>query len=100
MPGALRESCVCMCVCVCVCVSLQSGTDLKGAFSAENVLRVQSIVCYSKGFVIGQDQGRITIFEKDEKEYYRRARSFTIENNLVPIRYACTHTHTHTQSLG
>lgn len=33
-----------------------------------------------------QDNGVVTIFEKDEKEFYRRARAFTIENNPVRVK--------------
>jgi hypothetical protein len=39
-----------------------------------------------QGFVVGQDGGVVTIFEKDDKEMYRRARAFTIENNPVKIK--------------
>lgn len=40
-----------------------------------------------QGFVVGQDDGKVTVFEKDEKEVYRRARCFSIENNQCKIRY-------------
>lgn len=43
-------------------------------------------MCYSKGFVVGQENGVVTIFEKDEKEFYRKARSFGIENNAVRVK--------------
>ena len=33
-----------------------------------------------------QSGGVVTIFEKDEKEFYRRARSFTIENNPAKVK--------------
>jgi hypothetical protein len=49
-------------------------------------LTVTSIVCYSKGFVVGQDNGVVTLFEKDEKEVFRKGRSFTIENNPCRVR--------------
>eukprot|EP00983_Pelagomonas_calceolata_P113432 1159984-Pelagomonas_calceolata.AAC.4 len=70
-------------------VPVQHGTEFKNVFSCENTgggLVVQCIVCYSKGFVVGQDGGVVTIFEKDDKEMYRRARAFTIENNPVKIK--------------
>mmetsp|Transcript_22834 Transcript_22834/g.63112 ORF Transcript_22834/g.63112 Transcript_22834/m.63112 type:complete len:1547 (+) Transcript_22834:150-4790(+) len=69
---------------------LEHGTEFKNVFSCENTgggLVVQCIVCYSKGFVVGQDGGVVTIFEKDDKEMYRRARAFTIENNPVKIKH-------------
>jgi Asp/Glu/hydantoin racemase len=56
-------------------------------FNTDNGLAAASIVCYSKGFVVGQDNGVVTIFERDEKEFYRKARSFAIENN--PSRVRC-----------
>ena len=64
----------------------EQGTDARAAFSCDNGLAVESLICYSKGFVVGQEQGVVTIFEKDEKDYYRRARSFTIENNAVRVK--------------
>lgn len=69
---------------------LQHGTEFKNVFSCENAgagLVVQCIACYSKGFVAGQDGGVVTIFEKDDKEMYRGARAFTIENNPVKIKW-------------
>ena len=62
------------------------GTDAKSAFTCDNGLATVSIVCYSKGFVVGQENGMVTIFEKDEKEFFRRARSFTIENNQCKVK--------------
>lgn len=62
------------------------GTDARSVFSTDNGLAVASIVCYSKGFVVGQDNGVITIFEKDEKEMYRKGRSFTIQNNQCRVK--------------
>ena len=43
---------------------------------------------YSKGFVCGADGGTIYVFEKSEdKDYYKRAKSFKVENNAVKIRH-------------
>ena len=67
------------------CIFFQ-GTDARSAFNTENGLTVTSIVCYSKGFVVGQDNGVVTLFEKDEKEVFRKGRSFTIENNPCRVR--------------
>ena len=68
------------------CPPPTQGTDARAAFSCDNGLGIDSITCYSKGFVVGQEQGVVTIFEKDEKDYFRRARSFTIENNSVRVK--------------
>jgi hypothetical protein len=62
------------------------GTDARSVFNTDNGLAVASIACYSKGFVVGQDNGVVTIFERDEKEFYRKARSFTIENNQCRVK--------------
>ncbi|GLC59167.1 hypothetical protein PLESTB_001455600 [Pleodorina starrii] len=66
-------------------VLLLEGTDLKAAFSCDNGLPACSIATYSKGFVVGQDGGVVTIFERDDKEFYRRARAFTIEGNPCKV---------------
>ena len=67
-------------------IIMMEGTDARSAFNADNGLAVTSIVCYSKGFVVGQDNGVVTLFEKDEKELFRKGRSFTIENNPCRVR--------------
>ena len=66
-------------------VCCAQGTDMKAAFSCDNGLPAVSIAAYSKGFVVGQDGGVVTIFERDEKEFYRRARAFTIEGNACKV---------------
>lgn len=38
-----------------------------------------------QGFVVGQDNGVVTIFERDDKEFYRRARAFTVEGNPARV---------------
>jgi len=49
---------------------------------------IDSIVAYSKGFVCGADGGVIYVFEKsDDKDYYKKAKAFRIENNAVPIKH-------------
>ena len=67
-------------------VLLMEGPDVRNSFSCDNGLSVESVVCYSKGFVVGQDNGVVTIFEKDEKDVYRKARSFTVENNQCKVK--------------
>ena len=47
---------------------------------------IDSIVAYTKGFVCGADGGVIYVFEKsDDKDYYKKSKSFKIENNGVKI---------------
>lgn len=67
---------------------LEAG-ELKAALAAAPAdgLSIDSIVAYSKGFVCGADGGVVYVFEKSEdKEYYKRVKSFRIENNAVPIK--------------
>eukprot|EP00798_Chlamydomonas_sp_ICE-L_P031287 gene31290-6433_t len=68
-------------------IIMLEGTDARTSFSCGNGLSVESILTHSKGFVVGQDNGVVSIFEKDEKEIFRHARSFTIENNLAKVKY-------------
>ncbi|GFH16945.1 uncharacterized protein HaLaN_13468, partial [Haematococcus lacustris] len=66
---------------------LENGTDARAVFNCDNGLAVHSLAAYSKGFVAGQEGGVVTIFEKDDKELYRRARAFSIESNPVKVKY-------------
>jgi dipeptidyl aminopeptidase/acylaminoacyl peptidase len=68
---------------------LEAG-ELKTALAAAPAdgQTIDSIVPYSKGFVCGADGGTIYVFEKSEdKDYYKRAKSFKVENNAVKIRH-------------
>eukprot|EP00967_Tisochrysis_lutea_P077403 scaffold105095_cov27-Tisochrysis_lutea.AAC.1 len=50
-------------------------------------LSIDSIIAYSKGFVCGADGGVVYVFEKTEdKEYYKRTKSFRIEGNQCKIK--------------
>jgi hypothetical protein len=66
------------------------GSDIKATFSCENGLSAEALALYSKGWVVGQDGGVVTLFEKDDKETFRRARSFTIQGHAVKIKCART----------
>ena len=66
---------------------LESG-ELKASISTAPAdgMSINSIVAYSKGFVCGSDGGVVHVFEKaEEKEYYRRVKSFRIEGHAVKI---------------
>ncbi len=54
--------------------------------SPANGKSIDSIAAYSKGFVCGCDEGVLHVFERDEKEAYKRSKSFQIESNLVRIK--------------
>jgi WD40 repeat protein len=48
---------------------------------------VESLCVYSKGFVVGSDEGVITLFEKtDDRDLYKRTRSFRNESNSFKVR--------------
>merc|ERR1719440_320438 len=68
---------------------LEAG-ELKAALAAAPAdgNSIDSIVSYSKGFVVGADGGVIYVFEKsDDKDYYKKAKAFRIENNAVRIKH-------------
>jgi len=46
---------------------------------------IDCIAAYSKGFVIGMDEGYIMTFERDEKEIYKFSKSFQIDGNFVRV---------------
>eukprot|EP00741_Cyanophora_paradoxa_P020094 tig00021234_g19395.t1 len=48
---------------------------------------IDAILPYSKGFVCGGDGGILHVFEKsDDKDFYKRSKTFKIENNAVKIK--------------
>eukprot|EP00002_Diphylleia_rotans_P000166 TRINITY_DN1008_c0_g1_i4.p1 TRINITY_DN1008_c0_g1~~TRINITY_DN1008_c0_g1_i4.p1 ORF type:complete len:1179 (-),score=303.89 TRINITY_DN1008_c0_g1_i4:414-3950(-) len=48
---------------------------------------IESILCFSKGFICAGDGGSLAIYEKsDDKEYYRKAKQIKVENNTSKIR--------------
>merc|ERR1719440_712697 len=66
---------------------LEAG-ELKTALAAAPAdgNSIDSIVAYSKGFVCGADGGMVYVFEKsDDKDYYKKAKGFRIENNASKI---------------
>lgn len=67
-------------------VLLVEGTEARHSFACDNGKSVESIVTYSKGFIVGQDGGLVTVFERDDKEVYRRARTFTIHEQPFKVR--------------
>lgn len=49
---------------------------------------MEALAAYSKGFVAGLDGGLLALFDKDEREYYRRTRTFTVMEHPLPVRSA------------
>jgi hypothetical protein len=44
-------------------------------------LSIESLAVHSKGFVVGHSNGSVTLFERDDREYYRRARTFGVHDH-------------------
>lgn len=66
---------------------LTASLDLSHIQIQKGLLTASLIcTCAMQGFVVGQDGGVVTIFEKDDKEMFRRARAFTIETDPVKIK--------------
>ena len=48
---------------------------------------IESILPYSKGFVVGCDGGLLSLYEKTEdKDYYKKTKTFGIENHPVKVK--------------
>lgn len=62
------------------------GTEPRAFFSVDEGHSVESLAAYSKGFVAGLDGGLVALFDKDEREYYRRTRTFTVMEYPLPVR--------------
>lgn len=73
--------------CCCV-VSVLQGTEPRAFFSVDEGHSVEALAAYSKGFVAGLDGGLVALFDKDEREYYRRTRTFTVMEHPLPVRLA------------
>lgn len=48
---------------------------------------VEALAAYSKGFVAGLDGGLLALFDKDERDYYRHTRTFTVMDYPLPVRW-------------
>jgi hypothetical protein len=72
------------------------GTEPKAFFSVDEGHSVEALAAYSKGFVAGLDGGLVVLYDKDEREYYRRTRMFTVMEHPLPIRSVMAD---HTQQL-
>lgn len=66
---------------------VESGEVRATLASPAEGLSIEVILPFSKGFVVGGDNGLLSIYEKTEdKEYYKKQKSFTIEGNQCKIR--------------
>jgi WD40 repeat protein len=65
------------------------GCELKSTLnkSQSEVSSVESLCVFAKGFIVGSDEGVITLFEKtDDRELYKRTRSFRNDSNSFKVR--------------
>jgi hypothetical protein len=62
------------------------GTEPKAFFSVDEGHSVEALAAYSKGFAAGLDGGLVVLYDKDEREYYRRTRMFTVMEHPLPVR--------------
>jgi len=66
------------------------GVELKAFIprAPSDSTSIESVIWYSKGLVTGSDDGTLTMYEKsDEKDLYKKGKSFQIDNNAVKIRH-------------
>jgi hypothetical protein len=61
------------------------GTEPKASFAGEPGQSIESLVGYSKGVIAGQTGGLVTLYDKDDREYYRRTRCFAIREQPQKI---------------
>jgi hypothetical protein len=84
--GPKHPPTVCMYEFIAEQLGLLQGTEPRATFSVDEGHSVESLAAYSKGFVAGLDGGLVALFDKDEREYYRRTRTFTVMEHLLPVR--------------
>jgi hypothetical protein len=74
------------------------GTEPKGMFSVDEGRSVEALAAHSKGFAAGLDGGLVALFDRNEREGYRRTRTFRVVDHALPVRcarvgVACPHAH-------
>lgn len=71
----------------CALCTAAQGAELRATLSCDNGLAVTCLAVHGKGFLAGQDGGVVTVFERDDKEGYRRVRAFAIQGQSGKIRW-------------
>eukprot|EP00878_Enallax_costatus_P025349 GHUV01027119.1.p1 GENE.GHUV01027119.1~~GHUV01027119.1.p1 ORF type:complete len:499 (+),score=150.84 GHUV01027119.1:978-2474(+) len=67
-------------------ILLFEGTEPRATLTVDEGHSVEALAGYSKGFVAGLDGGLVALFDRDEKEYFRRTRTFAIHDHALPVR--------------
>ena len=78
-------------------ILLVDGLELKAVLHSEGSAPVDSIVAWSKGFLVGQANGALAAFERDEREAYRRTKVFTLRE---PAKFICLAVSAHEAQLA
>jgi len=66
---------------------LVEGGEHKATFGASDGNSIDAICSFSKGFVVGGEGGILSLYEiSEDKELYKKTRSFVIENHPVRIK--------------
>lgn len=56
------------------------GTELRYSFSSDASQPITALVATAKGFLAGTGSGAVLVFEKDDKEGYRRVKAVAVES--------------------
>lgn len=59
-------------------ILLVEGIELKAVMHTEGNAPVDYMLPWSKGFLVGQGNGAVAVFERDEREAYRRTKVFKL----------------------
>ncbi len=62
------------------------GTEPKATFTVGEGRSVEAVAAHSKGFVVGLDAGLVAFFDRDERDYYKLVRTFTIHDHPQRVR--------------
>lgn len=71
--------------CVPPLLTPPQGSELKGTFSSDSGAAIEALGAWSKGFIVAEGGGVITMFERDEKEYFRRHKSFKFHDATARV---------------
>jgi hypothetical protein len=58
-------------------ILLVESLDLKATLQTEGGASAECIVPWNKGFLVGQGNGAVSVFDRDDKDSYRRTKVFS-----------------------
>lgn len=62
---------------------LDQNNSMAGGIAGKSV---EVVAAYSKGFVVGCDEGMLKVFEADPESHYKLVRIFTVDGNPVRVK--------------